>query len=86
MYLDKEEKEKGMGVGVKRVVLLSLWVAMVGVMMGVEVFACPSIEQVQEGIKKVFDKNFEVKNVQPSKELPGICEAHVIVQERYNIL
>lgn len=48
--------------------------------------ACPTVEQVQEGIKKVFNQNFEVKKVQPSKELPGICEAHVIVQERYNIL
>ncbi len=47
---------------------------------------CPTIQQVQEGIKKVFDKNFEVKNVKPTKELPGICEAHVIVQDRYNIL
>lgn len=48
--------------------------------------ACPTVEQVQEGIKKVFNQNFEVKKVQPSKELPGICEAHVLVQERYNIL
>lgn len=50
------------------------------------VLACPTVEQVQEGIKKVFNQSFEVKKVQPSKELPGICEAHVMVQERYNIL
>jgi thiol:disulfide interchange protein DsbC len=48
--------------------------------------ACPTAEQVQEGIKKVFNQAFEVKKVQPSKELPGICEAHVLVQDRYNIL
>lgn len=50
------------------------------------VVACPTVEQVQEGIKKVFDREFQVKKVQPSRELPGICEAHVIVQDRYNIL
>ncbi|MEJ5300964.1 MAG: DsbC family protein [Thermodesulforhabdaceae bacterium] len=50
------------------------------------VLACPTAEQVQEGIKKVFNQNFEVKKIQPSKELPGICEAHVLVQDRYNIL
>ncbi|MCX7823507.1 MAG: DsbC family protein [Syntrophobacterales bacterium] len=62
---------------------LTLGIFLMGSLMAL---ACPTVQQVQEGIKKVFNQSFEVKKVQPSKELPGICEAHVLVQERYNIL
>ncbi len=46
---------------------------------------CPSTQVVHDGIQKVFKKDFEVKRVVPSK-VPGLCEAHVLVRGRYNIL
>ncbi len=46
---------------------------------------CPSAKVVHDGIQKVFKKDFEVKNVVPTK-VPGLCEAHVMVRGRYNIL
>ncbi len=46
---------------------------------------CPSTQAVHDGIQKVFKRDFEVKKVIPSK-VPGLCEAHVLVRGRYNIL
>lgn len=46
---------------------------------------CPSAQSVRNGIKNVFNRDFDVKNVVPSV-VPGICEAHVMVEGSYNIL
>jgi len=46
---------------------------------------CPSVTAVHDGIKKVFNRDFQVNEVVVSP-IPGICEAHVLVQGRYNIL
>lgn len=46
---------------------------------------CPNTQAVHDGILKVFGKDFEVKEVIPTP-LKGICEAHVMVNGRYNIL
>ncbi|SFM66096.1 DsbC family protein [Thermodesulforhabdus norvegica] len=46
---------------------------------------CPNAQVVHDGILKVFGRDFEVKDVIPSP-ISGICEAHVMVGGRYNIL